>query len=310
MADKINRLFGGLSDDAMLEASETMFDLFNADKAAFTALDSNLNDAFSEAWMVAIDAARDFPTDESMADDISELTDVVSTKWDICKAHFQAAKYFIEKAFPGNTARQNKYGFDDYLKMSTSQKNVITFMDAYHDQAQADHVVLIAAGFTQVKIDEIAAITEDFRTANRAQELAKKDRIEQTQIRIGLMNDVWKMDQRVNRASKNVYVNNYAKLQQFLLPAPGSNEAGGNLSLTGTVTHSVTGAPLAGITVELPALALSTVTDDNGNYGFVAGAPAGATPITANGAGFTAFSGTVTLVTNSTVTLNVSLVPG
>lgn len=310
MSEKLNRLYGGISDDAMLTGAETMLDLFNVDKDLFNDLDADFNDAFSADFLEKIDTARDFPTDETVVDGITELTAEVNTQWNLCKAKFQDSKYFIEKAFPNNVARQNKYGFDDYAKMSTDQKKVQGFMDQFHDQAEADHVALIAAGYPQLKIDAIDTLKEAFRTADRAQEAGIKDRGLQTQTRIGLLNEVWKMIQRVNRASKNVFAGNYAKLQQYLLPAAGTNEAVEDLSVSGIVTNSVTALPVAGATVSLSALGLTTTTDDTGAFGFAAGTPAGSTAIIASADGYADFSSTVTIVDGSPVTKNIVMVPG
>ena len=222
MAEQLDYLYSGISNDKMLEGAETIHDLYMDDVADFTAFDALLDDSVGTDLLSEIDLARDYPTDESVVDEISELTAVVDDAWGNCRKHFQDAKYFIEKAFPGNTAIQKSFGFDDYQTMSRYQDKVLTFMDTFHDKADKHKVVLIAQGYTQAKIDQIETLAAAFRTANRNQEKAKKDRLETTQNRAKTFNKVWVILQQINRASKSVYRGDYAKLQQYLLPAPGS----------------------------------------------------------------------------------------
>lgn len=155
MADEILREFNGIDDDTMLTDADTMIALFHDDLAAFTGFDAVLDATFESDWQADIDAARDTESDETVEDQISQLTATVNDTWNDCKTCFQDAKYFIEKAFPNNVAAQNEFGFDDYRKMSRDQDKVFPFMKQFHKVAQREHVKLIAAGFPQIKIDEI-----------------------------------------------------------------------------------------------------------------------------------------------------------
>lgn len=309
MAEQLDYLYSGIANDKMLTGAETMHDLFAADVADFTALDADLDDAFGNQWLDDIDEARDFPTDESVVDEIGELTEVVNTAWENCRNHFQDAKYFIEKAFPGNTAIHKTFGYDDYKDMSRLQDKVLPFMDQFHDKAEKHKVVLIAEGYTQAKIDAIETLAAAYRTANRNQEKAKKDRLETTQNRAKAHNKVWASVQRINKASKTIYRNDYAKLQQYLLPAAASNEAPEHLSAIGTVTDSVTGLAVTTAVVALPDLGLTSNVDDAGQYAFAAGTPAGNTPIITQAPTYNDNNDTITIPATGTVTKNISLTP-
>lgn len=308
MAEEINKLYSGITDDAMLTGAETMRDLFEDDQGGFETFDAAFSDAFKTAWDGKIDEARDMPSDESVNDEITELTEAVNDAWDACKVHFQDSKYFIEKAFTSK-AKQNKFGFDDYRAMSRDQDKVLPFMDQFHDEADTNKIALIAAGYTQAKIDAIETLAAAFRTANRAQEKAKKDRLSTTQERIEKMNAVWRVLQQVNKASKSVFRTNPAKLQAYFLPGPGTNEGDDSLSVRGKATHVSTNAPLPDVTVSLPEHDLTTTTDDNGNFAFAVGIEAGSTPITATATGFINFSDAVTVTEGELVTKNIKLTP-
>lgn len=309
MAEEINKLYNGITDSQMLEETQTILDLFSAEVATFTAFDASLDAAYAATVQDSIDAAIDFPTDDTIQNEITELTDAVTTAWTNCRNHFQDAKYFIEKAFPANTARHKVFGFNDYADMARKQDKVPQFMDQFHDTATKYKTELIAAGYTQPKIDAILALATAFNTANRAQEKAKKDRLESTQNRTITMNAVWSGIKAINIASKSVYRTNYAKLQQFLMPAPASNEPPEALSLTGTIINTATNLPETGVAITLPDLGLADTSDTQGRYGFAAGAPAGTTAIRAVKTGFATYDSTATLITDTPVTKNLQITP-
>lgn len=309
MAEEIKKSYAGITDNQMLAEAQTILDLFTAHQAEFAAFDASLDNTFKTTLQGKIDNAFDFPSDETVQDEISELTDAVMAAWDDCKTCFQDAKYFIEKAFPGNKARHNVFGFDDYTDMSRSQNNVLSFMKQFGATAAKYNTELIAAGYTQLKIDAILELAEAFDNANRAQDQAKKVRPEVTQARTQVMNNVWAGIKTINLASKSVYRNNYALLQSFLMPAAASNEARENLSLTGTIINTVTNLPEPGVAVSLPELGLATIADLNGSYAFAAGTPAGETPLHGVKPGLNEYDSTVVLVDETTVVKNFQMSP-
>lgn len=309
MAKELEKLYSGITDAQMAEEAQTMLDLYSEDVADFTAFDASLNADYADDVQDLIDAAIDFPSDETVQNEISELTDAMQGAWDACKTHFQDAKYFIQKAFPGNAARHKVFGFNDYEKMSRTQSEVLPFMDQFSDTAVKYQTELIAAGYTLAKITAIATLSQAYETASRAQEKAKKDRIETTQDRTIAMNAVWTGIKTINMASKSVYRTNYAKLQQYLMPAPASNEPPEALGLRGTIINTATNLPEPNVAVALPDLGLATTTDLNGSYGFAAGTPAGLTAITAVKTGMVTLEDTVTLTDGVTVTKNLQMTP-
>ena len=309
MADEINKLYAGITDAQMLEEAQVKLDLFGSFRDDFTAFDASLNSTFGDDLQDKITAAQVFKTDETVVDEISELTDKMLDAWNNCKKHFQDAKYFIEKAFPGNKKRHDVFGFDDYERMSRNQTVVVQFMNQFGAAATQYKTELIAAGYSQEKIDAITSLSSDFDKANRAQEMAKKVRGEITQNRTIAMNAVWSGIKTINLASKSVYRNNYARLQMFLMPAPASNEAPEALSLTGTIINTVTNLPEADVAVSLPDLDLTTTTDLSGRFAFAAGTPAGTTRISAVKTGFANFESTVVLVADTLVVKNFQITP-
>ena len=54
--------------------------------------------------------------------------------------------------------------------------------------------------------------------ADQAQEAFKRERPFATQSRVETMNAAWDYLAKVNKAAKNIFADNFAKLQQYLLP--------------------------------------------------------------------------------------------
>jgi len=217
MSKKILRLYFGITDPEMLTGAETLRELFENDQAQFLNSDPSFDNAFKNDWDAKIDSARHAPSDDAANNNIGVANYDLIKAWNACKQHFQDSKYYIRKAFP-DKAKQNQFGFNDYRIMSRNPRKVTGFMDLFHYTAEANKVALIAQGYTQAKIDLIETLCENFRTAMRAKQKVKKDRFTQTHDRTTKMNDVWKMLQEVNRASKSIFRNNPAKRQQYLLP--------------------------------------------------------------------------------------------
>lgn len=309
MADQILREFNGINDDDMLDEADTMIGLFNDDMTDFTNYDAELDSTFESAWQGKIDVARAKESDETVEDQISQLTDAVYDAWTKCKACFQDAKYFIEKAFPDNAGMQHEFGYNDYDRMTQNQGKVFPFMNQFHSVAEREHVKMIAAGFPQTKIDDIENKGKAFHEAQKKQEQAKKRRVPLTQERIIAMNDVWHQIQRVNRASKSVYRDNYAKLQIYMLPASGSNAPVADLAGTGNVSSSVDNTPIVGATVQFPNLGITATTDSNGNWGITAGVPAGSTPVVVTAPGMKVITDNFVIVDGETVTKNFVMSP-
>lgn len=307
MADEqINRLYSGISDTKMFHSAQTIHDLLEDDLADFAAKDASFGPAFMANFQTEINNCTSTESDESYMDGVQGLTENMNEAWQACREYFQDMKYYIEKAFPNKPTIHHDFGYDNYREMSRLQDKVVPFMEHLESTAADHEAALIAAGMTAAQIGQIPLLKEAFRTADRAQEKALKDRQDITRLRIEQYNKLWAILQQVNKLSKAVYRGIYSKLQRYLLPAPAANERE-SLSLTGTVTDASNNEPIADAVVELPALSLSTTTDENGKYGFTQEIPAGATPLRVSASGFIDAELTVTIVDGTLVEQDVSL---
>jgi len=304
--EQLKRLYSGIADHKVFSKAQTIHNLLAEDLADFAAKDAEFDLAFVANFQTEIDTCEGTKTDETYMDEVEQLTKNMNEAWADCKEYFQDMKYYIEKAFPNDPAIHNQFGFDNYRDMSREQGRVVLFMDALEMKATEFQTQLIAAGMTPGQVALVANLRAAFKAADMAQNDALTKRIKLTQLRIKQYNKLWVILQQVNQLSKAVYRGDYAKLQQYLLPAPANNEVA-SLALTGTVLDASTNEPIADAVVELPALSLTTTTDDTGKYGFTQSIPAGETTLRVSASGYVDSETTVTIVDDELVEKNVSL---
>jgi hypothetical protein len=294
-----------ITDTEMFEQSSLKRGFFLEDKTALVAFDSDFDDPFAADWLAKIEEAEALPSDEIIEDQLTQLTDDVDEQMDICRGKFQDSKYFIEKAFPGKPKIWNEFGFDNYRQVRNIQKDMVHFMDDFHNIAQKYKVPLIAAGYPQLTIDEIKTFRDNLHAANQAQEEFKKKQPVKTEERITVYNETWDFMVRVCSAGKIKFKSSYAKYQLYLLP-PGE-ESPEAVSITGQVTDSVRGALLPGALLELTPADVSTSTAANGRYSFGV-LPDGDYVLTISLAGYTTLNINITITGGNAVEQNVHLV--
>jgi hypothetical protein len=253
-----------ISDDTMLQDGRTTHAQFVLDEADFIDLDDDFKPQFAGNWLSAIEDASKAPKDEQIVDVQTGLTAAVVASLKDCASHFQGAKYYIEKAFATKKWVLNEFGFDNYEDARQVPEKMITFMDVFWTTADKYKKELIAAKYTQAKIDEIATKKQELMDAKKEQELGKNSRLSTTQNRIVLLNTAWGYRTKVAKAAKVIYADNYAKYKIYLLPA--SEEATTTYSIKGQVTDKAIDKPLANVQVTNGTD--TATTDSNGKYGF------------------------------------------
>jgi len=257
-----------ISDDSMLQDSRTAQAQFKADQSTFQSFDADFKTPFEKDWQKAINDAENAPTDEQVLDVQGTLTTAVEATLEECCKCFQDAKYFIKKAFPNQVGVWNEFGFDNYDEARKNVDRMTTFMNVFSTTANniKYKAELIAAGFTQKKIDDILVKKTALVDAKTNQQIAKNSRLGNTQNRVALMNEVWAFRTKVAEAAKNIYQDDFAKYKAYLLPA--SAESSNIFSIQGAVTDKATGSKLEGVTVSYGIEVNNVITDSNGGYGF------------------------------------------
>lgn len=301
--EKSIRIFS-VRDDIMLELVKLKKMFFVEDKADFVAYDADFNDPFETNWTAAIAAAEAIDDDETTTDQLRQLTETVEAEMASCRRKFQDAKYFIQKAFPFKKSIHDEFGFNDYNVARQIQTKLIVFMKKFHRAAVRYSADLMAKNYTQAQIDDILACATALEEANLAQEAFKMQRKTKTQDRIEALNTVWLFLRQVGTAGKNIYYENYAKYNRYLLPR--SEESSEAFSIFGIVTDSANSQALANAVVQIAALGLDSRTDSEGHYGF-GGLTAGSYELTVSLDGYTTASVTVTLTEGGSVEQDVGL---
>jgi len=215
---QITRNYHQISDAEMTQFSHTIHSIFIPDKALFIAFDPDFADPFAANWLLAIEAAEALRSDETVGDQLRQLTDTVEEKMELGRHKFQSAKFFIQKTFPGNFAVRNEFGYDDYDRARQVQMKMIGFLENFHRVAEKYQLKLIAKNYTQPMIDEIAMLRDQLRDANNAQEAFRAGRAVLTQDRVITLNACWDETLKVCTAGKIIFHDNKAKRDQFLLP--------------------------------------------------------------------------------------------
>jgi hypothetical protein len=226
--DEVIRLYK-MPDSEMITTSRVIHTQFIKDKPLFIQFDSDFADPFSSRWDNSITLAEDAGRNIDVTGEQVHLTEVVTACMEKCKTHFQKSKYYIEKAFPDDPVKWNLFGYEEYDSARRGESRMIPFMKAFHTEAVKNKVKLIEAGYTQEKIDEIKSLWEELLNADNMQEVFIREKPVVTQGRVETLNAAWEFVMKVNRASKDIFADDYAKLQQYVISddsTGGDNAAG------------------------------------------------------------------------------------
>lgn len=218
---KSQRSYKG-ADWYLLEHSQTLLDQFADDQADFEAYDTAFANPFAEDWQQTIGGAVNYQDDTATQADIAIQTGTVKQQMELCRLKYDDVIYFAQKAFGKNAIEIRAFGKGTtYTAASRSQGKMHNFMDELHQAAEKHKLKLIAAGFTQLKIDEIATLRDSFQTANRNQNSLKTDRPEISQGRLNTYNTLYNnFTAKAIAAAQLVYRTNPAKLNQYTYKPP------------------------------------------------------------------------------------------
>jgi len=268
-----------IADAYMIQFAKVLRLFFIEDQAQFETEDSNFATPFETDWLNTITDAEAQPTDEQRRDQLEQLTVTVKAEMTNCRNTFQAAKRYIQKAFPNNTEVWNEFGFDDYDTIRDSQPTMIEFMKRFHTTAVKYSAQLSAptVNFSAARIAEIETRRAALDAANNAQESFNGSLPTFTRKRIAAHNAVWNICTDVCGVGKALFRNDHARYQLYLLPP--SEEPSGTLALSGTITRmpdtsTPEGTPVVGAQTELMPHGLQSESDSNGMFGY-ANPPAG-----------------------------------
>ncbi len=225
------------ADDIMLEQAQTMRNSFDTDSAAFTAMYPMFGLTFSADWQADIDAAQALPTADEENMELKVKTEDVDNEMELCRVHYQLMASYIKILFPSSSAKQGLFGLHKYESVRYSQTKMYDLMQLAHRKCSdaAYSADLIALGFDQLQIDKIAVLAAALYDANEVQEDYKQTIKLNTEARIAAYNKVWGVMKQVSAASKQVFLENYAKLAQYKLYPEGEGGLGKPQNMTAVV---------------------------------------------------------------------------
>ena len=225
MTNEIKRAYIG-SDDYMLETSSTLQSLFVTNVADFTAFDTTLTLAYGTTWLNAINAAGTVVRDSQVKDILAQRTNAVLTQMELCHIKYNEAKYFANKVFPKDKARQAEFGTDTYLQARQSQSKMISFLDEMHKACVKYQTQLVAGGLSATKIAAIQTLRTDLQNLNTSQEGYIRARPVLTQDRIVVLNNCFNITKTIIEAAQVIYYNDIARRQQYVyLPSQEADDS-------------------------------------------------------------------------------------
>jgi len=222
------------ADDIMLEQAQTMRNSFDTDSAAFTAMYPMFDLTFSADWQADIDAAQALPTADEENMELKAKTEDVDTEMELCRVHYQLMASYIKLLFPNSPAKQGLFGLNKYESVRNVQTKMYDLMQLADRKCNdaAYTADLIALGFAQTQIDKLAVLATALYDTNEAQEDYKQTVKLNTEARIAAYNKVWGTMKQVSAASKQVFLDDYAKLAQYKLYPEGEGGLGKPQNLT------------------------------------------------------------------------------
>ncbi len=259
------------NDNLMIEQNQTMHDNFLEDIGIFQVKVPNLTSEYAAGWQTDIDAVNNVISDTILVDELQVVTHDLLIIQDDARNHFQALLFYVKRVFHDNKAIQNLFGLDKYRLVRNNTNRLIDLLQqAYRTCTNQKYQDLIVSeGFSAEDIEKLNTFANDLHQKNIEQEDMKNQRPVSTQERIVILNKAWARMVEVNEASKLVFMDDYAKLQQYLLyPETGSNKAPREIGMLTGVISDESGNPLINVNISLSGTEYSTQSNGAGEFIF------------------------------------------
>lgn len=217
----------------MLQQARCLHLLFVEDMAAFTAFDTSLNAGWAAEWAAEIDAAEDLVSDTVMRASHRLARAELNTLLAAARDKWAEVKYFAERAFADNRqAMLRVFGADEYLAARRHGLKMAALLAGMHTAATAHSAALIAEGYTQARIDDIAALRDALLAKAGEQQMARRGRTQHKAARIMALNAPYSRIKTVCRAAQMIYAGNEVKRWQYtfrIVPGKEQEDAEGGI---------------------------------------------------------------------------------
>lgn len=203
----------------LLEQAQKLHDIFEEDLALFTAKFPFMDTVYLDNFQTQINEADAEPDDESVVDNQQTFTNDLNNSMKNGRNGYTILLTYVSFAFPNNASVLEHFGQKRYRTARFVQLEMKELLQYAHEIANkpAYNNSLIAKGFLQTDIDNLLTLANAISSGNRAQENVINERVVITQERLSKLNLVYDTMAEISKGSKVVFINNYAKQQQYLL---------------------------------------------------------------------------------------------
>lgn len=201
----------------VLEQAGVVKEFAETDVNDLKAFDEELDEDYIIRFSESLTRAKAIPLDEVVIDVQAGKSAVVLATRKLCEDHVADIKYFVNKAFPKDTAIKNEFGYNDYDEVRTKPALFVPFLRQLSVTVNKYGQQLRSKGMPAALLTISAELAGKLENDAREHELSMKGRTLTTQDRRIAYNEVWNMMKQLCLAGKRVYKNNYAKYRQYIL---------------------------------------------------------------------------------------------
>ena len=215
----------------LLHFAALILDGLETDLADFQSFDP---ERFTNTYILDFEAARlaflEAEDDETYIDRQMQKTAELDHLIKQSRKAYHDLKYFVEKAFPNDrpdsAAKRSEFGLNDYKKVRRSASTLIPFFSRLHRIALDYQSDMIAAGYTQDRIDALQTLLQQLDSKRIERDRMKNRRSEETAKRAALRVTLETFVSQTCQVGKLMYKDeDEAKYRQYLLPKRGNRQA-------------------------------------------------------------------------------------
>ncbi len=205
------------ADSYLEKQSRIIHHLLESDKTELTAIDTGLNDPFSDVFDNAIKTAESETVTAIIRAQLKQSSSGVRSAMQLCRDKYNEVMYFAQLAFKKNKTILREFGIGSaYKKATHARYEMQAFLMQLNRTANNHSAELIANGYSQAKIDDILTVRDQWLNIHSTHNDFKIARPELTAKRIAEYNTVYELMMRVINAAKLAFKNNPAKLGEYV----------------------------------------------------------------------------------------------
>lgn len=205
-----------MRDREAIELCDTVVLSYEANMAAFAAVDSDYDAAFATAWRVATTAFLNHPTHDAVQDDLTGLGLEVDKTMTRGNKAVAAIRYYAQQAFEG-TGIYRTFLFDRNRALRQRPADYAVYLRALHRKATVHQAALQAKGLTPAHMQELMDAADAILAAELDHEAFKFDVAYMAHQRVALCNAMWAYIKRLNAAADVVFADDPIKRALFNL---------------------------------------------------------------------------------------------